>query len=238
MKMLDKYAHAGFIYAARATLENDAENARHYRVIARFRKSASGTFIREFCVWCLWGGVAFRELASRARSVILTSGTLSPMDSFECELGIKFKHRLEAAHVIDPRRVWAGSLGKGPRGKTLLCTKRGGRHGWDFLEEIGGVVLESCRVIPAGVLVFFTSYPYMKSVIDRWRCVFLHQNHETHRLQACYRAARCARCLTRVFCRAFDYNLIYCTFCRRAHACDIRILIFWLVAPLTTRKHS
>lgn len=36
-------------------------------------------------------------------SVILCSGTLSPMDTFQSELGVKFDHQLEANHVISGR---------------------------------------------------------------------------------------------------------------------------------------
>jgi Rad3-related DNA helicase len=37
----------------------------------------------------------------KPRSVILTSGTLTPMDSFEKELQVNFKYKLENKHVID-----------------------------------------------------------------------------------------------------------------------------------------
>ncbi len=37
-------------------------------------------------------------------SVILTSGTLSPMDSFATELGSDFPIRIEAPHVINVRK--------------------------------------------------------------------------------------------------------------------------------------
>lgn len=49
--------------------------------------------------WCLNPGVAFYSLKD-CHSVILASGTLSPMDTFQSELGTKFEHQLEANHVI------------------------------------------------------------------------------------------------------------------------------------------
>lgn len=57
--------------------------------------------------------VAFREVADQARSVVLLSGTLSPLDSFGTELGAAFPHRLEAEHVVPPRQIWAGALSVG-----------------------------------------------------------------------------------------------------------------------------
>lgn len=37
--------------------------------------------------------------------IILTSGTLSPMQSFQSELGTPFQIKLEASHVIDKHQV-------------------------------------------------------------------------------------------------------------------------------------
>lgn len=38
-------------------------------------------------------------------SIVLTSGTLSPMESFQSELGSPFPLTLEANHVIDNNQV-------------------------------------------------------------------------------------------------------------------------------------
>ena len=38
-------------------------------------------------------------------SILLTSGTLSPLDSFAAELALPFPVRLENPHVIDPSQV-------------------------------------------------------------------------------------------------------------------------------------
>ena len=42
----------------------------------------------------------------QARCVIITSGTLSPMDSFEGELGVKFDLKLEAPHIIPEKQLF------------------------------------------------------------------------------------------------------------------------------------
>jgi Fanconi anemia group J protein len=49
-----------------------------------------------------------RSLSSVARSVLLTSGTLSPLDSFSGELGLDFHVRLEAPHVVDVNKQVVG----------------------------------------------------------------------------------------------------------------------------------
>jgi regulator of telomere elongation helicase 1 len=46
---------------------------------------------------------AFKKLEAKGlRSILITSGTLSPMDQLEHELGVPFPHKLQNGHVIDP----------------------------------------------------------------------------------------------------------------------------------------
>jgi Fanconi anemia group J protein len=53
----------------------------------------------------------FKSLSEVARSVLLTSGTLSPLDSFSGELGLNFHIKLEAPHVVDmSRQVGVGQV--------------------------------------------------------------------------------------------------------------------------------
>lgn len=48
---------------------------------------------------------AFSEISLQSRSVILTSGTLSPMSTFSSELGTTFPIQLEANHVVGRSQV-------------------------------------------------------------------------------------------------------------------------------------
>ena len=68
--------------------------------------------------WCLNPGVCFDELLE-CKSIILTSGTLSPMMTFASELEVRFPVTLEANHVVDKSQVWVGTLGTGPTGYSL-----------------------------------------------------------------------------------------------------------------------
>ncbi len=47
---------------------------------------------RKIGFWCFNAAIGIKQIAAlKPRSIILTSGTLSPMDSFQAELGIPFK---------------------------------------------------------------------------------------------------------------------------------------------------
>lgn len=54
---------------------------------------------------CVYIAQAFSDLSNSVKSIVLTSGTLSPMGSFSSELGVKFSIQLEANHVINKSQV-------------------------------------------------------------------------------------------------------------------------------------
>ncbi|CAG0896403.1 unnamed protein product [Darwinula stevensoni] len=118
--------------------------------------------------WCMHPGVAFQVLKKELRSIILTSGTLSPMNSFESELATPFQIHLEASHVIDSSQVWVGTVSVGPSRVTLNASYQHAET-FQFQDELGQVVLSVCRTIPHGVLAFFPSYHLMEKLAVRWK---------------------------------------------------------------------
>ena len=63
--------------------------------------------------WCLNPAAGFGTLNALARTVVVTSGTLSPLDSFASELGTEFPVRMEAGHVIASSQVWISTISRG-----------------------------------------------------------------------------------------------------------------------------
>ena len=118
--------------------------------------------------WCLNPAVCFDELKEELRSVVLTSGTLSPMETFASELDVKFPITLEADHVIDRKQIWAGTLSHGPTGQNLKAVYKN-TETVQFQDEIGRLVLGVCRKIPHGVLVFLSSYKMLDNLVKRWQ---------------------------------------------------------------------
>jgi Fanconi anemia group J protein len=124
--------------------------------------------------WCLNPAVCFDDLKQETRSIVLTSGTLSPMGTFASELDVKFPITLEANHVIDKSQVWVGTLAAGPTNYSLNATYRNANT-FEFQDEVGRMVLEVCRVIPHGVLVFLPSYKMLNNLTERWQATGLWQ---------------------------------------------------------------
>uniref|UniRef100_A0AAQ4PJC3 DNA 5'-3' helicase n=1 Tax=Gasterosteus aculeatus aculeatus TaxID=481459 RepID=A0AAQ4PJC3_GASAC len=130
--------------------------------------------------WCLNPAVAFAYFRTAAHSVVLTSGTLSPMGSFSSELGVDFTIKLEANHVIDKSQVWVGTVGEGPQGRKLLATFKH-TETYIFQDEVGALLLHVCQVVAKGVLCFLPSYKMLDKLRERWNNTGLWEKLERHK---------------------------------------------------------
>ena len=120
--------------------------------------------------WCMVPGVIVNELCELGvKSLLLASGTLSPMDSFASELRAPFPVRLENPHVIPQENVWAGTFLKGPSNSVSLNSSYRFRDTEQYKNELGLLILRVARVTPDGVLVFFPSYGVMAKCVEFWK---------------------------------------------------------------------
>ncbi|KAL1459669.1 hypothetical protein WDU94_011626 [Cyamophila willieti] len=134
--------------------------------------------------WCLNSALVFADIRDSARSVILTSGTLAPIDSFQSELGTQFPIKLEANHVIDKDQVFVGVLGQGPQNIPLQAVYKN-TLGYDFQDELGRLVLGVCETVPYGVLCFLSSYSLLDKLFERWSSTGLMDEIREHKSVYC-----------------------------------------------------
>eukprot|EP00210_Caulerpa_lentillifera_P006789 g6488.t1 len=132
------------------------------------RSSFTGDHQIQLQLICLNAAVAFSQISQVCRSVILTSGTLSPMSSFASELGIEFKFILESSHVIKmEKQVWAGVCTVDPENLPITCTYNELQK-TELLDSIGRAIFQWTEAVPDGVLVFMPSFRVLSLLIDRW----------------------------------------------------------------------
>ncbi|KAG0608502.1 hypothetical protein M758_8G111000 [Ceratodon purpureus] len=126
---------------------------------------------RMLSYWCFNPGLAMEEFSKLGvRSIILTSGTLAPLESFAIELNLPFDVRLENPHVIDSSQVWVGVVSSGPSGRPLNSSYRT-RDSIEYKLELGNTIVNFARIVPDGLLVFFPSYYLLNSCIEAWQTV-------------------------------------------------------------------
>ncbi|XP_032563587.1 Fanconi anemia group J protein isoform X2 [Chiroxiphia lanceolata] len=159
--------------------ENHPEDSDTSSYFARPRHKKSSrqkTLVHMLSFWCLNPAVAFSDL-SEVRTIVLTSGTLSPMDSFSSELGVRFSIQLEANHVIRNSQVWVGTVGTGPSGRKLCATFQH-TETFEFQDEVGALLLSVCQTVGQGILCFLPSYKMLDKLKDRWIHTGLWKNLE------------------------------------------------------------
>ncbi|KAI8485458.1 Regulator of telomere elongation helicase 1 [Branchiostoma belcheri] len=124
---------------------------------------------RTLSYWCFSPGHAMQDLARHGvHSIILTSGTLSPLESFTAEMHIDFPVHLENPHVIERHQVWLGMVTKGPDGVKLNSSYEN-RNSTDYINSLGNAIVNFARIVPNGLLVFFPSYPVMNKCLEVWQ---------------------------------------------------------------------
>lgn len=131
------------------------------------RISNGDVHVFQFSLICMNSSIAFQKIHEHCWSVIVASGTLSPIESLKTELGCQFSQVFEGSHVIDDDRIFATILSYGPNRVDLNCSYANSLR-LDFQDEIGLIVRDVCRTIPNGVLVFFPSYDRMENLYQRW----------------------------------------------------------------------
>ncbi|WVZ69869.1 hypothetical protein U9M48_018591 [Paspalum notatum var. saurae] len=134
-----------------------------------------GKSSRTLSWWCFNPGLAMEEfLKLGVRSIILTSGTLSPLESLAMELNLEFPIRLENPHVICPDQIWVGVVPVGPSGQALNSSYRF-RETTQYKQELGNAIVNFARIVPDGLLVFFPSYSMMDKCVEFWK----NRNHSS-----------------------------------------------------------
>ncbi|KAA0188638.1 Regulator of telomere elongation helicase 1 [Fasciolopsis buskii] len=124
---------------------------------------------RTLSYWCLSPGRAMQDLVRGCvRCVILTSGTLYPVEPIQTELNMIFGVKLKNPHVIRADQVRVAVLTRGCDGQILNSTYAA-RERVEFRVSLGLTLLEIMSVVPSGFLVFFPSYSMMNQCLDTWK---------------------------------------------------------------------
>lgn len=113
--------------------------------------------------------VAFDYIRKNAHSIIVTSGTLSPMNSFASELQTTFSEVFEGSHVINMKnQVLIHNVGIGPNNVKMNGIFKESQTE-EYQESLGELIFKYCNVIEFGVLCFFPSYSLMEKCLERWK---------------------------------------------------------------------
>ncbi|CAK74541.1 unnamed protein product (macronuclear) [Paramecium tetraurelia] len=107
-------------------------------------------------MWCLEPSLAFQRILSKnIHSVLLTSGTLSPLQSWTCELRMNFQTQFSSPHIINIQQNLIVFQHK------QFDFSYQQRNNDEQFNRLGQNLLNYSYVIPNGILVIFSSYSLM-----------------------------------------------------------------------------
>ncbi|XP_065563934.1 general transcription and DNA repair factor IIH helicase subunit XPD-like [Artemia franciscana] len=116
---------------------------------------------------CLDSSIAIKPVFDRFQSVVITSGTLSPLDmypkilDFHPVVSASFTMTL-ARPCILPMIVTKGN------DQVAISSKFESREDTSVIRNYGALLVEVARTVPDGVVCFFTSYRYMETIVSAW----------------------------------------------------------------------
>ena len=130
---------------------------------------------------CCDASIAMRHVFQKYRSVILTSGTLSPLSVYANILGfspavstsLKMTMVRQCAYPMIVTRG-ADQQSLSAQTESLLSTSfktRTSSENSEVVRNYGSFLLELCQVVPDGIVCFFTSYRYMEEVVSTWEAI-------------------------------------------------------------------
>ncbi|EAY16704.1 helicase, putative [Trichomonas vaginalis G3] len=126
---------------------------------------------------CMNPGAVFHRPGTEASNVILSSGTLTPLEEFENEFGVPFPIRLSAPHVISPDQVVGFTITSCDNvtlsSRHQYLESQGMRN--DVNLKLAEILLHILPVIPNGVLFFVTSHSFLMRMLDAWQKAGLYE---------------------------------------------------------------
>lgn len=116
---------------------------------------------------CLDSSIAIRPVFERFDSVVITSGTLSPLDMYPRILDFHPVIMASFTMTLARQCILPMIVGKG-NDQVALTSKFEAREDTAVIRNYGTLLSETVAVVPDGVVCFFTSYLYMENVVAAW----------------------------------------------------------------------
>lgn len=117
---------------------------------------------------CLDASIAIKPVFDRFSSVIITSGTISPLDMYPKML--KFETVIQESYAMTlARRSFLPMIVTKASDQVSISSRFEIRNDPSVVRNYGSLLIEFAKITPDGMVVFFPSYLYMESIISMWQ---------------------------------------------------------------------
>ncbi|KAM6228786.1 general transcription and DNA repair factor IIH helicase subunit XPD isoform 3-T3 [Spheniscus humboldti] len=116
---------------------------------------------------CMDASIAIKPVFERFQSVIITSGTLSPLDIYPKILDFRPVTMATFTMTLARTCLCPMIVGRG-NDQVAISSKFETREDIAVIRNYGNLLLELSAVVPDGIVAFFTSYQYMENIVASW----------------------------------------------------------------------
>lgn len=117
---------------------------------------------------CLDAAIAIKPVFDRFSSVIITSGTISPLEMYPKMLNFNTVVQ-ESYSMTLARRSFLPMVVTRGSDQASMSTSFQVRNEPSVVRNFGNLLTEFAKITPDGMVVFFPSYLYMESIISMWQ---------------------------------------------------------------------
>lgn len=117
---------------------------------------------------CLDAAIAIKPVFERFSSVIITSGTISPLEMYPKMLDFTTVVQ-ESYSMTLARRSFLPMIVTRGSDQASMSTSFQVRNEPSVVRNYGNLLTEFAKITPDGMVVFFPSYLYMESIISMWQ---------------------------------------------------------------------
>ena len=116
---------------------------------------------------CLDASLAIAPVFERFSSVIITSGTISPLDMYPKML--RFDTVVQESYTMTlTRQCFLPLVITRGSDQVAISSRFEVRNDPSVVRNYGNILIEFSRTIPDGIVAFFPSYLYMESIVAAW----------------------------------------------------------------------
>ncbi|KAL7750753.1 TFIIH/NER complex ATP-dependent 5'-3' DNA helicase subunit [Sorochytrium milnesiophthora] len=130
---------------------------------------------------CLDASIAIKPVFARFSTVIITSGTLSPLEMYPQML--QFTPTISKTYPMTlTRNCFCPLVITRGSDQVAISSKFEVRNDPAVVRNFGQILIELSRIVPDGIVCFFPSYLYMESIVSMWNDLGLLNEVWKHKL--------------------------------------------------------
>lgn len=120
-----------------------------------------------FHLTCLDASIAIAPVFERFSSVIITSGTISPLDMYPKML--KFETIVQETYPMTlTRQCFMPLVITRGSDQVAISSRFEVRNDLAVVRNYGNILIDYAKIVPDGIVAFFPSYLYMESIVAAW----------------------------------------------------------------------